>query len=235
MAVARDQPPAFWLPQWKHGSGFTLLELLVVIGLILILLSLALPLLAKSFSGARTTRQTVAVQQNAMLLQLYAADFAELFPVAGYTHATSAAVYFYEPLIAGGYAASVTEIDPEGVGRDGKPNVVMSICLVYDAEKMRPGRTEPEMQRQTRPVRLSEVAWPSSKGSLMCRVVRDGRIISYWCCVDGAPKGPVAFCDGSIGLYGWRELLPPGEMYTENGVGQPVISTWDGFRGRDRQ
>lgn len=235
MAFAHDPSPVSCLPQRKCGSGFTLLELLVVIGLILIVLSLALPLLAKSFSSARTTRQMAAVQQNAMLLQLYAADFAELFPVARYDHATSAAIYFYEPLVAGGYAASITEIDPDGMNRDGKPNVMMSTCLVYDAERMRPGRTEPEMQRKTRPVRLSEVRWPSSKGSLLCRIVRDGRIVSYWCCVDGAPKGPVAFCDGSVGFYGWRELLPPGEMYTENGVGAPVITTWDGFRGRDRQ
>lgn len=228
--------PEAWIgkPCSTAGRGFSLIELLVVIGIVLVGLGVLLPTLGRTQAAAKSNRALMAVQQCGVLLQLYAASYKDTYPLAEAPNAVSAAFHFYEPLVKAGLASTPSEIDPDGVAKWGAPNIMMSMCLVYDADRMMPGRTEPESQRKPRAVRTSEVTNPAAKGSLCDIKVHDGAIETHWCCIEGSPRGPVGFCDGSAGLFVWRDLLPDARYYEENGIGRPVLTTWSGYRGRDR-
>ncbi len=216
-------------------TGFTLIETLLAISVIAVLVALIVPTLSKGAASARQTRQGTAIAQAAAMLHAYAIDWKDTFPVAPYQGSVEASHKFYEPLVVGGYYSDLASVDPDAVRKSGRPNMAMSECLVYDPERMTPGRTEPEASRHSRKVRVAEVLSPSAKGAVGVVVVNDGRIEANWCCINGAPRGAVAFCDGSVASAYWRELIPSGSHYHENGIGMPVWTTWLGCRGRDRQ
>lgn len=207
----------------------------MVIAVILILVGLALSPLSRSFGTARTLGHTAAIQQAAALIELYLQDSRDVYPLAEVERSVEAAHWFYQPLVAAGLIENPLELDAEGFALANRVNMAMSECVVYDADKMIPGRTEPESQRRATPVRSTEVVHPSGKGTLYTIQVTDGRVRAHWCCIAGSPPGPVAFADGSVGVYRWQELLEPHEpFYMENGIGAPVATTWRGVRGRDR-
>lgn len=222
--------------------GFSLIELIVAIGVVLVLVGLFLPAVAGSMAKARTTGQLAAVQQTAVIVEMYLRDSGEVYPLAHTPNAVQAGWRYLEPIVASGLLSSPQDLG-EGAfsrtgagGHKGSLNILLSENLVCDWEEFRPGRTHPEEQRPARAVRASEVVLPSAKGSLSVGEITDGHAVGLWCCIAGSPPGPVGFCDGSVGMYRWEELLPKGEkLFVENGAGFPVGTTWSGFRGRDRQ
>jgi type II secretory pathway pseudopilin PulG len=216
-----------------RAGAFTLIELLMVLGMLMVLVGLALPSLSRAIGLARTTRQLAGVKQTVDLLAMYAHQFKEAYPMSGDAVAADASFNFHRALIASGLIESLKEIDPGSSLVD--RTILMSECLVADAAFFRPSFTVHPRELPARAVRTTEVVHPSRKGSVVGFFVTDGRINSYWCCVDGMPRGPVGFCDASAEIVYWRNLLPRGELYLENGIGSPVISTWYGYRGRDRQ
>ncbi len=216
--------------------GFSLIELVMVMGVVMILVGLTLPSLQRSWWSGRTTGNLAVMRQNAMLIQQYTEDHKGVFPLSGHKLSVDAAFYWYRPLVASGHLSSTREADPAGFRRYGMCNVAMSQCMVHPAERFVRGNTQPEDLRRATPVRSSEVLYPSAKGLLKSIRVIEERIETYWCCVPGAPPGPVAFADGSASIEYWMNLLPNGRFEPdENGIGAPVSTTWGGVKGRDRQ
>jgi hypothetical protein len=114
--------------------------------------------------------------------------------------------------------------------------MVMSECMVHPPERFLRGNTQPEELRRAAPVRVNDVTFPSAKGLMQCIRIVEDRIDTYWCCVEGAPAGPVAFADGSASIEYWLNLLPEQRYEPDaNGIGSPVSQTWGGAKGRDRQ
>jgi len=71
----------------KKNSGFTLVELLVVIIIISLLAALLLPALGRATYAARTTVCLMQLKQLAIINSLYADDFGMVYPVVGSSYA----------------------------------------------------------------------------------------------------------------------------------------------------
>jgi prepilin-type N-terminal cleavage/methylation domain-containing protein len=221
----------------RSASGFSIIELVVVIAIVLILIGIAIPTLAKVVGSSKRTRRGVATQQILVSLGAYANDFQEVYPVADKEVSSQAAIGYHQPLTDGGYFASIAEMDPDGVRGSGWLTIFLSETVVCSDQSMLPTNPVPTEDRRTLAVRHSRVAFPSQKGVLSSSWVRAASpaAVGYWCCGPGQPEAPVGFADGSVSVHAWSELVPNGQHQALNGVGSPVISTWFGFRGKDKQ
>lgn len=221
-------------------SGFTLAELIVSIGIIMVLIGLLMPTLANSYSQAKLTRDMSLVRQHAAAIHMYAADFGETYPYAGIKLPFHCARNWSGPMIEGGYFNSYVEVEPEhdfdAAGGLRYDSYVMSMAMVFDANLMQPGQVPIRDDQQSIAIRTSQVVFPSSKG-LILRFV-GGQYIpapaeSAFCCAEPW-EAPVAFDDGSASSGTYRDFLGGDPLYQEAGIGIPVLSTWFGVRGRDR-
>jgi len=67
----------------RSKQGFTLIELLVVISIIALLIGILLPALGAARAGARQTQCLANVRSIGQVLEMYANDQRERFPIAG--------------------------------------------------------------------------------------------------------------------------------------------------------
>jgi prepilin-type N-terminal cleavage/methylation domain-containing protein len=74
----------------RRTHGFTLVELLVVIGIIAVLLSILLPALSKARAAARESQCSNNIRQLGMGLLMYVNDFRGALPIIGGSGASSA-------------------------------------------------------------------------------------------------------------------------------------------------
>lgn len=217
-----------------RATGFSLIELVVVIGIVMILVGLILPSLGRVRDQGSLTRYLAEIQQSAALIEMFADAHDDEYPFANPKNLGDCSVKWYKPLEGAGLI--------EGAGLDSAAQFEMSLCMAFDADQMTPENTpdqniwDVETPRQ---VRRRETRYPSDKG-LLYRLFAVGAVDeqypTVWCCYPTLPKGPIAMADSSVKAATWAEFLPNGvlEIDQTSGVGYPVITTWYGVKGRDR-
>lgn len=216
-------------------AGFTLIELVMVLGVVMILLSFAAPAIGRSMATARQTRDAGQLRQNFTLVSQYVHEHRDVYPVA-HENAPLAGWEWYRALHAGGYFSTPGDADPYGYRAYRNIRYVMSWCLMYDPDRMLPGRTVPPEQATSRAVRQHMVSYPSHKGAMVQERGAGGYYPAdphAFCCTMRW-KAPVVFCDSSLIIADHIELNAGEPAVVVDLVGMPVISTWGGYLGRDR-
>jgi type II secretory pathway pseudopilin PulG len=217
--------------------GFTIIELIVCLGVIMILISLLAPALGRSINEARVVTRMSLLRQHAAATMVYANDYKGVFPYQQ-AHPVHAAKYWYVPMMTKGYLQGGAKgVDPYGMKLESAIGLGMSMAMVYPAALMTPGATVDPETMQPSPVRVSDVAHPSAKGFLFrSRVTGGDGAVAYWCCSQSPGiRGEVAMADASVIFEPWTAFLVPGVPdRLENGIGLPVVATWRGVLGIDR-
>lgn len=232
-------------PRCKHAlvRAFTMIELLVVLGVLMVLTGLILPALGGAYSTAKLSRDMVQLRDNSMMVTLYTQDHQGVYPFPNIQrHPVIVAPRWVNAMVHGRYFDSVTQADhrsdENGVGF----SIYMSAAMLYDWRLMRPGHTVSYDEARPVPVRSSSVTFPSLKGLLFRGENRyhdglNGRPLPddyhAFCCVD-LWEFPVANADTSVIKGHWQFFNGGRPLHEENGIGTPLLATWFGVKGQDR-
>lgn len=215
------------------GRGFSLVELMVVVGVIAILLGFLMPALRGGRGQAERVRELVLIQQDAMSVEMYCAQSDGVYPLAHENAWMSR--HMWDEI-----GTQVGVVD-EARAREAMP--AMSVAMVHPASLMQPGRTMTPQEAHASPIRSAMVRSPSAKGLLHYSIVPRGPRQGDWCCYESwdiippheLPESPIAFADGSTSFATWITYLEARDPVLENWMGVPIMSTWDGSRGLDRR
>lgn len=213
--------------------GYSLIEVIVCIGVVLLLMSLALPAMKGASLQGKLTRWLALTSQHARSVMIYAEDHRGIYPIS-HIDAKYAAAMWYIPLVTDGHFTDEVGVDPEGQRRLRYVTIWLSQCMLYDPARMLPGKTVPREEQWSVPVGQHQVPFPSSKG-MMYQYRRPLEPVEALCCGLPIVVAPVAFADGSAALgtrYDFNFGAEPEP--DKNGIGVPVASTWGGYRARDR-
>jgi len=111
------------LPPRQPRGGFTLVELLVVIGIIAVLIGILLPALKKARDSANTTKCASNLRQIALAVISYANDNRGRLPPSRINKGDTIypnGFFWANELVRGKYASSVTGVDSAGKPLDGE-------------------------------------------------------------------------------------------------------------------
>lgn len=216
--------------------AFTLIEMMVVLGIVTVIIGLTLPALGASRERAARVALGVRVRENAVAIQAYVHDHKGMYPVAD-RFAVPSSTRWYRALTPQGYVPNSRSVDPHGFRAFGENRIRLSLCMLMPWEKMVPGNVE----RGDAPLSTQTydhwVTYPSGKGLLIPQCSgplppQDPRGRCF-CCVDPVVE-PVAFADTSTALVTRLDLIGGDPPVIIGLIGYPVWSTWGGYRGRDR-
>lgn len=215
------------------GRAFTLIELLMILGVVSILLALILPALGSSWDLAQRTRDLGQLRSNVTLIGNYTNDYRDIYPIA-FEGAGPSATQWHVALLDGGYISSEVEADPIGKSRYDNVRFWMSKCMVFSPRLMLPGATIPVDDQMSVAVKVHQVTYPSAKG-LMYQWSSDAPLHgrNYFCCVMNW-KAPVGFADGSGEFGSYLDYNAGTRPVIVDTIGIPVFTTWGGYLARDR-
>jgi competence protein ComGC len=213
-------------------EGFTLIEMLIVIGTVMILIGLLIPGLAKARSSAKDIVMASQSRSNASLVSVYSASHRDLFPCMSET-VGDGMLMWDTALVRAGVIDSESETDPAGMKAHGLTRFAMSAAMCCEPGRMVPGAAEPLHQARTVTITQSAVWFPSEKGMLVQWLYVEGDEHRFWTySVHLPPRSPIAMCDGSVIAAKCVDFRLEHDFF-EHWVGHPVLSTWNGVNGRD--
>lgn len=212
--------------------AFSMIELLVCMGVILVLAGILLPTLRGSRESAILLRSSVQARTNASLMTAYCADNRDTIPYWN-DLAVAVAMDFGGLLQQTGYVASLRETDPEGVDKHGFSRFSLSTAVVADPKYFRPGSTVRTSQLPAAPTKLSGVLYPAEKGvAIQWLHVRGAEHVLWGWNPAERPRSGFARADGSSAGVACTDFRLEHDFF-EYDTGVPVLMTWGGYRGRD--
>lgn len=215
-----------------RGAGFTLIEVIVSIGIVAILIGLLMPSLREVRVRAQRVALGSQMRMHVGAVSMYATDHADTYPVAR-ANPIDNMLHWHLAMVAGEYIAGPADIDPVGVRTRGDPRVAISGALSASVESMSPGGVTIVDNARVSRVRQSDVVDPAQKGVLVQYVSEERSAHWFWTWNHaGRVLSPVVFLDGRVRDHRCTDFLIVPD-YIEEWVGHPVLSTWYGVRGRD--
>ncbi|MEZ6317219.1 MAG: prepilin-type N-terminal cleavage/methylation domain-containing protein [Phycisphaerales bacterium] len=255
-----ESPRRFWARSHpgRGARAFALVELLVVIAVIAVVLSVALPALGHALSTSRSHRLAAQERQVFAALEMYVTDAGESYPYFGVRGDPYGGMtigeqvldqgdyfqtqrWYWATVLVPGYVPERSALEPAGreeaLRRRGLGGLIgasamLTSTVAADPSFFTPGPKDPGWSLgRFRGVRRTELRFPSAKGVL----------VSFY----GGPGGeaelvgerggyPLIFGDGSGGLFTREELdrMPTVDRAPLAVLG--VHATPDGIAGRDR-
>lgn len=213
--------------------AFTLIELIVTLGVVMLLIGIWLPAIAGAWNTAQDAKWSSIVRQGGLALQMYQNDW-QSYPIA-YENARTCTLTWSRVLVESGYAPNVQTLDPVLGDPERVPTVHLSMCVVVKASDLSPRPSIPEPLK-SHAVRDDMISFPSLKG-IVQRYWIDPTVSNptTFCCKLPPWKVPVGMGDGSVIIGGWTEFtLDDDPLIVDNLYGTPVFSTWGGYLARDR-
>jgi len=217
------------------ARAFSLVELIVTLGVLMVLVSLVLPSLRGAKEAAGLTRDSASLRQCAALVGMYAAAASDRYPLGG-DHPIVHADVWYRPVIAAGLASTPAVIDPVGVRRRGVVRFWQSACMNLAPDLMLPGQTRADWAGLAEAQRTTDVTYPSAKGHLFLATNGEGTLSEggQWFCCGPRWRSAVAMGDASVRQGDYIEFNGGEFPVIVDDIGRPVYTTWGGIRGRDR-
>lgn len=220
--------------------GFSLIELIVCIGVVLILLGMILPVIGKSWFASRQARDLAQLQQNTLVASIYLHDWKDVYPI-GNDMAYFSMQDWWKPLVLAGYLGSDAEADPWGVARFQRGRFHQSMCMTYSPEFMAEGNTRASSAAMSSAVRQNDVRFPSLKGWMGQFCLDPSQPSTYFVCTNCVAgefplnRVAVAMADSSCSLatlndFEWHNP----EVLVVDDIGVPVFTTWGGYLARDK-
>lgn len=220
------------LPAPADRRAFSMIEMVVSIGVVLVISGVLLPTLRASRESAILVRSMVQARSNASLISNYCADNRDAIPYWN-DLAVMVAMDFGVLLQQAGYVAALRETDPDGFDKYGFSRFSMSTAIVADPRYFQPGFTVRTSQLPAASTRLSNIAYPAEKGVAVqwLHVRGTEHVLWGWNPID-RPRSGFARADGSGMGVACTDFQLEHDFF-EYDTGVPVLMTWGGFRGRD--
>lgn len=132
-----------------------------------------------------------------------------------------------------GYLSRPTDPDPIHASDPGVSLVALSVCLMYDPDKMIMGQTVPSEEANSIGVGAHQVVFPSEKGMLLQRCLDMVQGSGNCFCCAKIVRVPVAMVDGSSRVASRMDFEGGEVPVIIHSVGEPVFSTWNGYRAKE--
>jgi len=229
--------------------AFSIIELVVVIGVIMVLLGIFLPTLSGAKASAKQIQQVSNIRQVGTLIDLYLNDWKESYPIAdirpdwfpdSVSQADAERLGIgkrWETALIGASLATPHEIDTIYYNS----HAFNSVTMYTSPDVMTPTTIPVWESHQNSAVKQSWAKYPSLKGLVGVSFVPDGgnedRLVAghkLW--NNGLPDGPLApvlFADSSVSRLRYSELRKP-DPAPIGYWGLGIMYTWNGIKGRDR-
>lgn len=210
----------------------------MVVGIVAVLIGLIMPAYEGGVFQARMQASASHLRQMGTLINLYAQDTKQVFPVA--SAAAHRSIFDWDrALVAHGLIKDVREADPRGLDAVGFNTYLLTIGVLADPVYLARGHTLPVEALPSRAVRTDEVVFPSMKGLINQYEVPYARGGPRLWAGGPAVPAPVMFADGSSESQPWTryrcELRVFGDILVEDEIGWPVMTSWGGYQTRDKK